>query len=79
MFANCGGRVADPFDCAGQLVFAHAEMPRPIFNVILMLDNDFAAIRSNCLTDDVFRNLAIPENGLAAGSFRPREFVIRSA
>jgi hypothetical protein len=47
-------------------------MPRPIFNVVLMLNNDFAAVRSDCLADHVFTSLAISENGLPAGSFRLR-------
>jgi hypothetical protein len=51
-FPNRSGRIANPFDCARQLVFGHTKMPRPIFNMILMLDNDFAAVRSDCLTDD---------------------------
>jgi hypothetical protein len=49
-FANRSGRVADPFDCARQFVFSNAKMPRPIFNVILMLDDDFAAVRTDCFT-----------------------------
>jgi hypothetical protein len=46
LFANRGGRVANPFDCARQLNFGNAKMPGPIFNMVLMLDNDFAAVRS---------------------------------
>jgi hypothetical protein len=53
LFANCGGRVANPFDCARQLIFGNAKMPGPIFNMVLMLDNDFAAVRS-CFTDHLF-------------------------
>jgi hypothetical protein len=36
-----------------------------------MLDNDFAAVRSDRLTDHVFTGLAISENGLAGGSVPP--------
>ena len=53
LFANRGGRVANPFDCARQLIFGNAKMPGPIFNMVLMLDNDFAAVRS-CFTDHLF-------------------------
>jgi hypothetical protein len=53
LFPNCGGRVANPFDCARQLIFGNAKMPGPIFNIVLMLDNDFAAVRS-CFTDHLF-------------------------
>jgi hypothetical protein len=53
LFPNCGGRVANPFDCARQLIFGNAKMPGPIFNMVLMLDNDFAAVRS-CFTDHLF-------------------------
>jgi hypothetical protein len=72
LFTNRSGRVAYTLDCARQLVFGHAKMPRPIFNVVLMLNNDFAAVRSECLTDHL-SSLAISKNGLAAGSFRLRE------
>jgi hypothetical protein len=75
LFPNRSGRVAYPLDCARQLVLGHAEMPRPIFNVIILLDNDFAAVRDDCVTDHGFYGLAISENGLAAGSFRLREYV----
>jgi hypothetical protein len=27
LFPNCGGRVANPFDCARQLIFGNAKMP----------------------------------------------------
>jgi hypothetical protein len=53
LLPNCGGRVANPFDCARQLIFGNAKMPGPIFNVVLVLDNDFAAVRS-CFTDHLF-------------------------
>jgi hypothetical protein len=53
LFAHRGGRVANPFDCARQLIFGNAKMPGPIFNMVLMLDNDFAAVRS-CFTDHLF-------------------------
>jgi hypothetical protein len=53
LFANSGGRVANPFDCARQLIFGNAKMPGPIFNMVLMLDNDFAAVRT-CFTDHLF-------------------------
>jgi hypothetical protein len=53
LFPNCGGRVANPFDCARQLIFGNAKMPGPIFNMVLTLDNDFAAVRS-CFTDHLF-------------------------
>jgi hypothetical protein len=53
LFANCGSRVADPFDCARQLIFGNAKMPGPIFNMVLMLDNDFAAVRTS-FTDHLF-------------------------
>ena len=75
LFANRGGRVTNPLDRARQLVLSHAKMPRPIFNVILMLDNDFAAVRGDCLSDHVFTNLAVSENGVAVSSFRPVEYV----
>jgi hypothetical protein len=54
LFPNRSGRVAYPLDCARQLVLGHAEMPRPIFNVIILLDNDFAAVRDDCVTDHGF-------------------------
>jgi len=47
LFPNRGGRVANRFDCASQLIFGHAKMPRPIFNVILTLDNDLASVRTD--------------------------------
>jgi hypothetical protein len=47
LFANRSGRVANPFDCADQLIFCHAKMPCPIFYMVLMLDDDFAAVRSD--------------------------------
>jgi hypothetical protein len=47
LFPNRGGRVANRFDCASQLIFGHAKMPRPIFNVILTLDNDFTSVRTD--------------------------------
>ena len=53
LFPNRGGRVANPFDCARQLIFGNAKMPGPIFNMVLMVDNDFAAVRS-CFTDHLF-------------------------
>jgi hypothetical protein len=53
LFTNRSGRVAYPLDCAPQLVFGHAEMPRPIFNVIILLDNDFAAVGTD-FTDHCF-------------------------
>jgi hypothetical protein len=53
LFPNRGGRVANPFDCARQLIFGNAKMPGPIFNMVLMLDNDFAAVGS-CFTDHLF-------------------------
>jgi hypothetical protein len=55
LFANRSGRVANPFDCASQLVFGYAKMQRPIFNMILMRDNDFAAVGSDYSTDHVLR------------------------
>jgi hypothetical protein len=61
LFANGGGRVANPFDCARQLIFANAKMPGPIFNMVLMLDNDFAAVRS-CFTDHLFDAPAYAES-----------------
>jgi hypothetical protein len=51
LFANRSGRVANPFDCADQLVFSNSKMPRPISNLILMLDEDFATVRNDCFTD----------------------------
>jgi hypothetical protein len=29
LLPNCSGRIANPFDCAHQLIFGHAKMPRP--------------------------------------------------
>jgi hypothetical protein len=53
LFPNCGGRVANPFDCARQLIFGDAKMPGPIFNMVLVLDNDFAPVRTY-FTDHLF-------------------------
>ena len=73
MFANRSGRVANRFDCARQLIFGHVKMPRPIFNMILTLDNDFAAVRGD-FTDHLFVGLAIQEgNRVASVSFRLTE------
>jgi len=73
LFANRSGRVANRFDCARQLIFGHVKMPRPIFNMILTLDNDFAAVRGD-FTDHLFVGLAIQEgNRVASVSFRLTE------
>ena len=70
MFANRSGRVADLFDCPRQLVFGNAKMPRPIFNVILVLDNDLAAVRTD-FTDHFFAAPLFQKgNGVASVSFR---------
>jgi hypothetical protein len=53
LFANRSNRVANAFDCARQFVFGHAKMPRPIFHMILTLNNDFAAVRTD-FTDHCF-------------------------
>jgi hypothetical protein len=29
LLPNCSGGIANPFDCAHQLIFGHAKMPRP--------------------------------------------------
>jgi len=55
LFANRSGGVADLFDCVHQLILGYAEMPRPIFNVVVMLNSDFVAVESDCLTDHVSR------------------------
>src|SRR6202008_2779391 len=70
LFPNRGGRVANPFDCARQLIFGNAKMPAPIFNMVLMLDNDFAAVNI-CLLIIFFAPLAIHKtNGVVWDSFR---------
>src|ERR1700732_4819649 len=60
LFANRGRRVANPFDRPRQLIFAHTKMPRPILNMIPMLKDDFAAIRSDCCTDHLVTPLFKP-------------------
>ena len=41
------------------VTFGHAKMPRPIFNMILPLDNDFTAVRSDFT--DHFSGLPVRE------------------
>jgi hypothetical protein len=62
LFTNGSGRIANPFDCPSQFISGHAKMPRPKFNVVLMLNNDFAAIGMR-FTDHVVASLAIPGTG----------------
>jgi hypothetical protein len=77
LFANRSGRVANAFDCAGQLIFGHAKMPRPKFNVILMLDNDFAAVRTD-FTDHFFAGLAISIRKQGRVGFVPLDGLVRT-
>jgi hypothetical protein len=70
LFPNCGGRVANPFDCARQLIFGNAKMPAPIFNLVLMLDNDFAAVRI-CFTDHLFCAPSYPQSKRGGVGFVP--------
>jgi hypothetical protein len=54
LFPNRSGGIANRFDCARQLIFGHAKMPRPIFHMVLTLNNDFASVRSDFCADHLF-------------------------
>jgi hypothetical protein len=71
LFPNRSGRVANSFDCARQLILGHTKVPRPIFNMVLTLDNDFAAVRTDFIDHFIPSPWANREgNGVTPVSFR---------
>lgn len=78
LFANCSSRIANPFDCARQLVFGHAKMPRPVFNVVGVLDNNFAPVRSDYLADHFFTNVPIVRKQTRGCFVPPDEKYVKS-